>query len=163
MGGSDTARLIAWDSCVFIGWFDEEIDKPLDDMRAILQDVAAGRCRMLVSSIVRAEVLDKDGFSSAGTDFCEFCKRSNVIRASADFRVADKAATFREATRWAMAEGDINAAIKAPDALIVATAVIYKADVLHTFDPTLLSLSGSSLIDGLKTSTPNEGGFTLIG
>ena len=44
--------------------------------------------------------------------------------------------------------------IKAPDAMIVATALIYRAAVLHTFDPDLIALSELELVDGLKICHP---------
>lgn len=40
--------------------------------------------------------------------------------------------------------------IKTPDATIMATAILYEADVLHSLDPRLLNLSGKSIVDGLE-------------
>lgn len=51
MPGSTSRRLIAWDSCLFLAWFNQEADKPLEDMGQLLTDVDKGRLTLLVSVI----------------------------------------------------------------------------------------------------------------
>ena len=46
-------------------------------------------------------------------------------------------------------EGRLSKSIKAPDAIIVATAVIYRASELHSFDPLLIEASESDIVGGL--------------
>ena len=157
MTGNEPPLLIAWDSCIFLAHFNEEQDKPLAEIDGILRQVARGHRTMLISAIVRAEVLNETGTSDAGTQFCDYCKRSNVITASADFRIADAAAVIREKVRDARTRGDVSNGIKAPDALIAATAILYRATALHTFDPVLLELSGSPILRGLKIMRPDAG------
>jgi predicted nucleic acid-binding protein len=157
MSGNDRGPLIAWDTCVFLAHFNQEADKPLEEIKGILDEVAKGKKALLVSAIVRAEVLNKVGKSNAGTQICEFCKRSQVAMASADFRIADEAAAIRERVFEEMAAGRMKTAVKAPDALIVATAILYKATALHTFDPVLLGLSGHSAVKELAIVQPGSG------
>ena len=98
MNGIDSPTLIAWDSCVFLAHFNQETGKPLAEIEGILRQIEKGRKTLLVSAIVRAEVLNHTGtFGNAGTLFCEFCKRSTVIRADADFRRAIVKCCVREA------------------------------------------------------------------
>ena len=53
--------------------------------------------------------------------------------------------------------------IETPDAQILATAILYKADVLHTLDERLLHLNGSPIVDGLKITKPGPlSGQTLL-
>jgi predicted nucleic acid-binding protein len=152
MAGSRSRRLIAWDSCLFLGWFNQENDKPLEDMSLVLRQVGDGDLAMLVSTICIAEVLDETGVSIAGTEMVQFVKRSNVVPASVDIRVAQLAAKFRQRARAAKAEGRVSQGIKAPDAIIAATAVIYRASVLYSFDPVLIEYSGTDIIDRLVVS-----------
>lgn len=147
--------VIAWDSCVFLGWFNAEEDKPLLAMEAILKAVADGDVTLLVSAICGAEVLNEAGKSDARSEFLGFLKRDNVVPANVDMRIADKAAQFRERTREALAQGHLSKGIRAPDALIAATAVIYRASALHTFDPQLLALSGTEYVDRLVICSPS--------
>lgn len=156
MSGTNEPKLIVWDSCVFLGWFNGEEDKPLSDMEALLERIRDGKIIMVVPAVVCVEVLNRVGASDAGTQFREFCKRSGVVRASIDFRVAELAATYRELILEAHSRGEISTSLKAPDALIVATSVIYRADVLHTFDPLLLELSESALVGGMLIVPPDE-------
>jgi predicted nucleic acid-binding protein len=153
MSGIEITR-IAWDSCVFLAWFQGEEDKPLGDIEELLKDIADARITLVVSAIVGAEVLDRAGQNPVRTQFREFIRRTNVIGANADFRVAEIAADIREKAVSAQARGLILKGVKAPDALIVATALVYRVDVLHTFDPVLLGLNGSTIVDGLRITEP---------
>ena len=95
MSGSIEKPRIAWDSCIFLAWFNKEEDKKLHDVELILQDIDSGKNVLLVSVVCCAEVLDRAGESTAGTQFREFVKRSNVIVANVDWRIAERAAVFR--------------------------------------------------------------------
>ncbi|MAT70869.1 MAG: hypothetical protein CMJ58_15245 [Planctomycetaceae bacterium] len=158
MSGSDTPSVIAWDSCVFLAWFENETGKPLHAIEATIRDVEDNRVSMIVSAIVVAEVLNKAGESEARDLLKDFCKRSNVICADTDFRIAEMGAVFRE--KSIAAEGMKK--LKAPDALIAATASLYKANVLYSFDPDLLLLSGSPVIRGLSVARPGEAGQKFL-
>ena len=74
--------------------------------------------------------------------------------ANADFRIAEVAATYRERAVEAITSRERTEGIKAPDALIVATASVYRASALHTFDPVLLGLSKSPIVGGLQIEIP---------
>jgi predicted nucleic acid-binding protein len=150
-------RRMAWDSCVFLAWLQNEQEKPLADIRELLRDVSEKKVVLVVSAVVVAEVLDRAGESDAGTQFRDYAKRSNILRANVDFRIAERAALIRERAIKALKEQRIEKSIKAPDALIVATSLIYKADILHTFDPVLLSLDEHPVVEGLKISEPSSG------
>ncbi len=160
MSGIEISRA-AWDSCVFLAWFENEQDKPLAEIKELLEDIAAERLTLVVSAIVGAEVLDRAGVSTAGTQFREYIKRPNIIRADADFRVGERAAEIRQRANDAIASGRIKKGVKAPDAMIVATALIYKADVLHTFDPVLIGLDQDPVVEGLRITEPTSGFSSL--
>lgn len=153
MSGSKKPVLIAWDSCVWIAWFNRERDKPLDAIRDVLKESESGASTILLSVVCFSEVLDTIG-TTAGTLLREYANRKNVYPANVDFRIADKAADIRSKALAARAAGqDVNK-IKTPDALIAATAIIYKSTILHSFDPDLCNVSETEIVDGLKITPP---------
>jgi predicted nucleic acid-binding protein len=155
MSGIEITR-IAWDSCVFLAWFQGEKDKPLGDIEELLRDVAEGRLTLVVSAIVGAEVLDRAGQNPVRNLFREFTRRPNVVAADVDFRIAELAADIRERCVSAIARREMQTGLRAPDALIVATALTYRVDVLHTFDPVLLSMDRNRIVDGLRITEPKS-------
>jgi predicted nucleic acid-binding protein len=163
MSGVEKAPMISWDSCVFLAWFNNEEDKPLGEIQRTLQGLADKKAKLLVSAVCAAEVLNETGQSTAGTQFAGFVKRENVIVANVDMRVAVLAAELRQHAIEAVKCGEIEKSIKAPDALIVATAMIYKAAELQTFDPFLLALNGKPFVKGLPVIPPDDSGKTPLG
>jgi len=165
MPGDKIIPLVSWDSCLFLAWFKGEKDKPLGLIEDMILDIKNEKTNLLVSAIVGCEVLDKAGECDAGTQFRDYVKRSNVIVANVDMRVAEKAASMRERAVQAIHRQEITKGIKAPDAVVAATASLFKASVLYSFDSDLVSLSGSEVIDKLKVvdlrNTKDE--FKLIG
>jgi len=148
-----SGRLISWDSCIFLAWFNKEEDKPLGAIEQSLRLLDDEKINLLVSAISYAEVLDKAG-SKAGTDFRGFVKRPNVIVANIDARVADLAGAIRTGCLDLHREGKIRQGLKIPDACIAATAILYKASELQTFDPILRDLSGLPVVQGLQIREP---------
>lgn len=163
MSGADRPPLICWDSCVFLAWFNKEHDKPLSQIEHLLVQIAEGKVNLLVSALSYAEVLDKAGKSDAGARFRDFVQRPNVVVANIDPRIGLMAAEIREAALIAHANGRLSQGIKIPDALIAATAVIYRAGELHTFDPVLLELSASSIVRQLPITSPGNTTRTKTG
>lgn len=153
---SSKREVICWDSCVFLAWFKRETDKPLGMIQVILDQIAHDRITLIAPVLCCAEVLNETGRSDARTQFTGFIERPNIVPANVDMRVAELAAVFRERAIEALNAGSIEKSIRAPDAIIAATAVIYRASVLHSFDPVLNSLSRSAIIDGLKVCWPND-------
>jgi predicted nucleic acid-binding protein len=156
-------QLICWDSCIFIAWLKGEQDKPLDLLANLLQSVKQEKTNLLVSAVSFAEVLDKAGESNAGTQFQGFVKQPSVIVANVDIRVGLLAKTIRETAISAVARQEIPKSVSIPDALIAATAVIYRAEELHTFDPVLISIDGWPVLRGLKIGRPENLGRTRLG
>jgi predicted nucleic acid-binding protein len=155
MSGIEYQR-IAWDSCVFLAWFQDEKDKPLGEIREILQDISDEKIVLIVSAIVAAEVLDRAGESKAGTQFRGYVRRPNIVRANLDFRAAERAAKIRERAVEAIKSKKLLLGVKAPDAIVVATALLHRVDVLHTFDKVLLELDGSPIVEGLRITKPTS-------
>jgi predicted nucleic acid-binding protein len=156
MNGSDKRQLVCWDSCIFLAWFNKELDKPLPEIERSLRSVVDNKLDLLVSVISIVEVLDKAGVSDAGTQFRGFIRRPNVVLADVDPRVAMTASDIRTAGLAAHAEGRLPQAIKIPDAMIAATGVIYRASILYTFDPILTAISEWDVVNKLKIAPPGD-------
>ncbi len=149
-------ELICWDTCVFLAKFKRESDKPLDVIDAYLERVRDAETNMIVSVICAAEILDYSGSKSRhSSKFQSFVKDENVILVNVDMRVARLAAEFREKGAAAREQGVIKKGFKAADAIIAATASLYKAEVLHTFDPVLCGLSETEFVNGLRIEPPS--------
>lgn len=155
MSGNPESLLECWDSCVFLAWFKKEQDKPLAAIEEMIRRVVKNKSTLLVSAISFAEVLDQAGKSDAGTQFRGFVKRTNVVVADADTRIGSLAADIRIAGLESLSNGQISQGVKIPDALIAATAVIYKANVLYTFDPVLKEISGWPCVRALPIVAPS--------
>lgn len=154
MSGSKKPVLIAWDSCVWLAWFSAERDKPLESIRDALRESEDGKSTLLMSAVCLAEVIDLVKSPDSGTKIRAYAKRKNVFPANLDFRISQKASEIRKWTIEANERGEQLKKVKTPDALIAATAIIYKATVLHTFDDGLLQLSEKPVVDGLKIQWP---------
>lgn len=156
MSGTKEPVLVAWDSCVWLAWFNAESDKPLESIRATLAESEAGKLTLLMSAVCFAEVLDIADSPDAGTKIRAYAKRKNVFRADLDFRIAEKAAEIRKRSIDANARGERIRKIRTPDALIAAIALIYRATVLHSFDDALLKASKTPIVDGLEIRHPRS-------
>lgn len=153
MSGPRKAKpVICWDSCCYLGKFKREQDKPLVHLDEFIRDVEQGELTMLLPVIVVSEVLNLTESASRDT-LKAFSRQNSVIVADATYKIAELAAELREARDLHRNNVDTTAkGLKAPDALILATAAIYKCSRLYTFDPVLIEIGrlNHELIDGLQ-------------
>ena len=81
-------------------------------------------------------------------------RRPNVTLANVDPRVARKTAELRAEWRADKSHDAENKNIKSPDAIILATAVLYGATVLHSTEPKFHRHSKTALVSGLRITMP---------
>ena len=137
-----------WDTCVFIAWLKGEPDKPLADIRAVASKIDADDGILIVPVTIFTE-MQRSKFSTSQWDqFEQALDRSSVIVANTTAAIAQQASLLRDK---AEAEGR---KIKTADATVIATAIAYGADALHTFDSLLLELHRSEIVDGLAITHP---------
>lgn len=137
--------VICWDTSVFISWLrgDEGEDRDRD-IRSVVERVEAGDYKMVVSTLLYVEVLEKDMPEGAMEQFKKFIQnRAMVSIVAVDIRVARKAQMIRDTLRK---KGE---SVSTPDAVHIATAIVSEAQFFHTFDDRLLRLNGKSEVDGL--------------
>lgn len=149
-----------WDSCTVLAWFKQEKDKPLDDIALVIQEIENDRAVLLVSTILLTEVLDTAKSGSAAADFRNFIDRSSVRLADVDPRVAEKAANLRAKV---LDNKKYTRKLRTPDAIILATAIIYDADVVHSLDRDFLRLSNTDDAERMTITKPKIiGGQTSL-
>ena len=133
--------LICWDSSVFISWIkgDNEDTSRIQRIRSVVQSLNNGSFKLVMSTLIYPEVLETTMPEGAAEKFREFLRNRKLLSIVAvDVRVAEKAQAIRN-----------QKTLSTPDAVHVATALVSKAKMLHTFDDDLLKLSGKDIVDGL--------------
>ncbi|MBX3436658.1 MAG: PIN domain-containing protein [Planctomycetaceae bacterium] len=149
---TDTKQSIyCWDTTVFQAWFAEEADKPLGDIALVIREIESKppRASLLLSVTTYEEILDIDGNEEPTRKFRAYLSHSNVEMANVDPRIADEAARLRSECKRSGRKCP-----KVPDAQIVATAIVYQADVLHTFDEGMLTYDREAIVGGLRICKP---------
>ncbi len=146
--------LICWDSSVLISWIcgDEGEDRNRS-MNAVVENVERGAYKLAVSTLLYVEVLERRMPPHAIEQFERFMQqnRQMIEIIAVDIRVAKKAQTIRNKS---------STTISTPDAIHVATAIVRRAKLFHTFDDDLLKLSGEGLVEGLTITACQIPGTT---
>jgi predicted nucleic acid-binding protein len=128
--------LFYWDACLFLAWLkDEELGGEMDGVREIIKRMRRRDAKIMTSVLTTVEVLSARIPAGMDTLFRDLIKRLN--RQSMDIRVAAIAHDLRN--HYALQERSL----KSPDAIHLATAILYRADEFHTFDDQLIGLSGN--------------------
>ena len=124
-----------WDSCTFLGYFNDEKDK-IDGCISVLEDAQEKKLKIVTSSITLVEVIKIKGKPIPPKEQEEAIMR--FFRASSEWII------FIDAERKTMeiARGLIrDFGLKAYDAIHSATAIRAKVNFIDTFDPDILKLS----------------------
>lgn len=119
-----------WDSCVFISLLtgSGRSAEDLENLRKLEALSDLGAITIFSPSITLVEVLACKLTPDQDKVFSEFLQRSNVLLVSVTSRVAERAREIRNYYRVQGME------IAVPDAIHLATALIYSATALHTYD-----------------------------
>ncbi len=133
---------------MFLAHFKNEADKPLEDIRAVAEEIETDKADLVISTMVYAELLDIVTDPSLRDAFNRFRRRRNVRMIDVNPRIAELSQDV------AVSAKQIQRSIKPPDAIVVATALLHKADVLHTFDDRILKASAAGLWVNLKVCHP---------
>ena len=137
-----------WDTSVFLAWLNEETSAPLRDIDVVVGEIDSGKATLIVSVTTYSEILETKHTKEQLNKLDLFLKRSNVMIADVTVPIAQEASRIRSAAHSQKRN------IKTPDATIMATAILYEADVLHSLDPHHLNLSGSDIVNRLKIIEP---------
>lgn len=124
-------RIFYWDANVFIAWLKGETCWPrsvIIGMEDVAREVHANRAIMFTSTLTSTEIFQGALTKPQKQKLADLLQRTNVNQIAPDTRVADRASAIRE---FYNTRGD---KIKTPDAIHLATAIIYKSDELQTMD-----------------------------
>lgn len=139
-------KRVYWDSDVFISLIDGDADR-IDAIRSVVDEVESGKAMIVVSTLVRVEVLPNRRDTGLYREFQNFLKNREQVREVAiDRRVIEAAQQIRESGK----------SVKTPDAIHLATAIVCGVPIFHTYDKLLIRLSGVAEIKGLTVCEPPE-------
>lgn len=125
-----------WDSSVWIAWLtaEEAYAEYLSNMEEYAVQADDGKIVLVTSSLTRGEVLETKIGEQASTKFQDFLKRPNVMEASADPRVTSLSHEIRDYYQARKEAGESKKTLATPDAVHLATAILYDVEQFHTFD-----------------------------
>lgn len=147
------SRLFCWDSVTFTNLFNRGIHRTPEEIsgiREVMDMVDRQQARIITSETAVGEVLE------AAADLELLLKRPQFMQVSPSGPIIQKVREIRTASR--------NAGVHTPkfaDATFLATAILYRADALHTFDDKVLGLCGLPCVDRLTICKPHGEQTTL--
>jgi len=145
-----------WDTWLFLAWIKDE-ERPsgeMDGVREIIARFKRREVKIVTSVLTTVEVLQSRLPAGMATLFTDLMKR--IIRLGMDSKVASLAHDIRDYYMVHAAEFG-GKTLSTPDAIHLATAILYRVDQFHTFDK-----DGSAKSLGLIPLSGNVGGHKLI-
>jgi len=145
--------LICWDSSVLIDWFKANNPNRIKVIQPVITSMDKGDYNLIVSTLIYVEVLATAMSDKAMKKFDLFMKnRKNKGIIAVDIPIAKKAQEIRNRSPKK---------ISTPDAIHIATAIVSKANFLHTFDKDILSLNGTDVVERLSITECKAPGINL--
>lgn len=144
-----------WDTCLFLAWIKDEQRSTgeMDGVREIIERSRRREVKPITSVLTSVEVLQCRLPAGMETLFAGLMKRIN--RLGIDTKVAAVAHDIRN--HYMARSGEFGGkTLSTPDAIHLATAVLYRADEFHTFDN-----DGNAKHLGLIPLSGNVGGNRL--
>lgn len=156
MAGADPTYY--WDTCLFLAWIKDEqrSSGDMDGVREVIDRSKRREVKIITSTLTSVEVLQSRLPAGMERLFNDFMKR--IQRIGMDSKVAAMAHDIRD---YYQQNKDQNGGklLATPDAIHLATAIMYRATEFHTFDD---GKSGSGVKSlGLLGLSGNVGGHRL--
>ena len=127
--------IIYWDTCVILAWIKNESrpNNEMDGVNEVARQIHNNEVILLTSAFTDIEVLQSTLNDDARDKFDKLFKRKNCQKAAIDHRITALSSEIRD---YYQSRKDIDQlpTITSPDAVHLATAIHYNADVFHTFD-----------------------------
>lgn len=123
--------VVYWDTAVWLAWLLGERQWPetvIAGIEDVILNLENGKLQLLTSSITRSEVFQGRLTTDQKNLWASMMRRSDVLAVAADDRVNDRSSAIREYHQSRAVK------ILTPDAIHLATAVLYKADEFQTMD-----------------------------
>lgn len=153
---------VAWDTCIFLAWLNGE-NRAAGEMEGVEQNLAkieAGECNLVAASLIHAEIRQARLSDDARQKLEGFLKRSNVEVAAGTAPVMQLAGELCQYyDQQKLTDG--LPPLGMPDAIHLATGIIYQVKAFYTFDKRgnprwrgLIPLSGNVAGHPLTICTP---------
>jgi predicted nucleic acid-binding protein len=120
-----------WDTSCFIAWVDGGKGHPkevLAGLEEIAKEVTDNKANLCTSVMLDTEILAGKLTPEQATKLQDIFKRKNVVKINMDSRISQKSSEIRN---YYNSRG---IKISSPDAIHLATALIYGVDEFHTLD-----------------------------
>lgn len=134
-------RVIYWDACVFISILKGEYS---DVVKARIAELDRQHLRgdivLMTSALTRVEVFENQSPKKAIDAYRRLRERATFQEVAVDPKVADRARLLRETLEGGGRSAGLPK-LTTPDAIHLATALLYEADELHTDEKALASFS----------------------
>jgi predicted nucleic acid-binding protein len=154
MNGADP--IFYWDSCLFLAWIKDEERKSgeMDGVREVIARHRKREVKIITSTLTSVEVLQSKLPVGLERLIGDLMKR--IVRIGVDSKVASMAHDIRD---YYDRNASLNAGktVSTPDAIHLATAILYRVSEFHTFDDG----KSSSKSLGLLNLSGNVGGHRL--
>lgn len=125
----------------------------MDGIQDVVYELEASKLILFTSTLTRAEIFQGDLQPEQKERFAALMQRRNLQEVIPDARVTAKAAEIREHY-----EGE-GIKIRTPDAIHLATGIVYEADEIQTLDGAgrkgLLRFNGHTALAGIKIVLPS--------
>lgn len=134
MSGSKT--IYYWDTCLFLAWLKNETTRKageMDGIADVIDRFHKRRLSLITSVITITEISLAKIPAGLDTLLEDVMQRSNFTRVAVDIRVARLARDIRN-YYLSRPEQYGNSTVTVPDAIHLATAILYRADEFQTFD-----------------------------
>lgn len=146
-----------WDSCLFLAWIKDE-QRPtgeMDGVREIVERAKRREVKIITSVLTATEILESK-LPAGMKRLIDGMMKNRVNRIGMEIKVAQMAHDLRD--HYANSSSHGGKTISVPDAIHLATAILYRATEFHTFDGG--KTGGKSL--GLLQLSGNVAGHRLI-
>ncbi len=128
---------VGWDSSIFLAWLHDE-QRPAGEMEGVAQSlfkIESGASNLVASALIRGEVrMDRLPTDFARQTFAGFLRRSNVEVPDAGQQIMQFAGELCDFYDKQKASTGSGRSLCMPDAIHLATSIIYKAKAFYTFD-----------------------------
>lgn len=142
---SEQIPTILWDSVVLINWIKGKTANPakIAAIKKVLWHEERDHCQLIFSTLVYPEVLESAGMPVGSEKALDSFLQSRTV-IGVDITVAKKAQEIRNNSIQNKTK------LRTPDAIMVATAIIADANMIHTFDTDdLVKLHKSPVVEHL--------------
>ena len=147
---------ICWDTSIFLthilGKATTEQDQAI---KSVVRLLKYRDLKIIISTLLYVEILESTMPTKAMESFDALIKNREMFRnVAVNLEIAKKAQAIRNSMP----------SLKTPDAIHIATAIVGKAIVFHTFDKKLIKLSGQDEVEHLKITpcTLSETNYSLF-